>query len=72
MESTALQIGSRVHVTSYSPFRGLKGTVRMVDEILNSDEPFCFYLVALEGALIKEPVWFQSEEVESVFPQGSG
>jgi hypothetical protein len=32
------------------------------------DEPFCFYLVALEGAQIKEPVWFECEEVEPVAP----
>ena len=69
MRSTALQVGSRVHVISYSPFRGLRGTVRMIDEIPGSDEPFCFYLVDLEGALIKEPMWFQDEEVESISPQ---
>jgi len=29
----------------------------------------CFYLVDLEGALIRQPVWFQYEEVESVSVQ---
>ncbi len=28
--------------------------------------PHCFYLIDLEGAFIKEPVWFENEEVESV------
>jgi hypothetical protein len=41
----------------------------MIDEIPSLDEPFCFYLVDLEGAYIKEPVWFQYEEVELGSPQ---
>jgi hypothetical protein len=58
-------------VTSYCPFRGLTGTVRTVDVIAHSGQPYgigpdCFYLIALEGAFIKEPVWFENEEVESV------
>jgi len=32
------------------------------------DEPFCFYLVALEGLHIKEPMWFEYHEVELVAP----
>jgi hypothetical protein len=62
--------GSLVQVTSYSPFRGLNGTIQIVDSISDDlEEPFCFYLVALEGTQIKEPIWFEHEEVELVtFP----
>jgi hypothetical protein len=59
--------GSRVRVTSYSPFRGLKGTVRTVHTIApvrEDEEPFCFYKVSLEGAHIGEPIWFEDGEVE--------
>jgi hypothetical protein len=27
-------------------------------------EPFCFYLVALDGTYSKEPIWFDYREVE--------
>jgi hypothetical protein len=59
--------GSRVRVTSYSPFRGLRGTIRTADTIsADLEEPFCFYLVALEGTFIPEPIWFEHNEVEIV------
>jgi hypothetical protein len=62
-------IGSRIRVTDYSPFRGLRGTIRAVHMIdFDLEEPFCFYLVALEGVHIKEPVWFEYNEVELVAP----
>ena len=64
-----LPIGSRVWVTSSGPFRGLRGTIRTVDLILpheEGEEPFCFYQITLEGAHIKEPIWFACDEVESV------
>jgi len=32
------------------------------------EEPFCFYLVALEGVQIQEPMWFEYHEVEIVAP----
>ncbi len=66
MESTVFGVGSRVRVTSYSPFRGLRGTIQIVDTIPDPDEPFCFYHIELEGAYIKEPIWFEQDEVESV------
>jgi hypothetical protein len=58
--------GSRVRVVSYSPFRGLQGTIRTVDAIPHPDidEPFCFYYIELEGTHLKEPIWFQHDEVE--------
>jgi hypothetical protein len=66
MQTTVLPVGSLVDVTSYSPFRGLKGTVQMVDTIADeAEEPFCFYLVDLEGTHIQEPVWFEHSEVEA-------
>ena len=59
---------SLVQIISYGPFRGLKGTIRTVDTIPSADyeEPFCFYLVALEGAWMQEPVWFGCDEVEEI------
>jgi len=32
------------------------------------DELCCFYLVALEGGDMKEPLWFEYSEVELVAP----
>ncbi len=60
-----LQVGSRVRVTSYGPFRELRGTIRTIDTIpADLKEPFCFYLVALDGTNSKEPIWFDYREVE--------
>ena len=65
-------MGSRVCITSYSPFRGLRGTVRDVHTIADDpDDPFCFYLIALDRVHIKEPVWFECTEVEFVALAGS-
>lgn len=59
--------GSLVRIISYGPFRGLRGTVRSVHTIsADVEEPFCFYLIALEGAQMKEPIWFEYDEVELV------
>lgn len=66
MQYPIFQTGQRVCVTSYGPFRGLKGTIRIVDTIANEAESFCFYLIDLEGAQTNEPIWFEYEEVESV------
>ncbi len=64
MEQNIYPPGSLVQVTSYSPFRGLRGTVQVVDTIADDlEEPFCFYLIALEGAQMKEPIWFEYDEV---------
>ncbi len=50
-----------------SPFRGLNGTIQTVDIISDDgEEPFCFYLVALEGTQMKEPMWFEYDEVELI------
>ena len=38
----------------------------MID--IDLEEPFCFYLVALEGVQLKEPIWFEYTEVELVAP----
>jgi hypothetical protein len=32
------------------------------------DEPFCFYLVALDGVQLNEPIWFAYSEVELIAP----
>lgn len=67
MRSGVLQIGNRVHVSSYGPFGGLKGTVLAADILADGlEEPCCFYLVALEGAEVPEPIWFEYHELEPV------
>ncbi len=73
MNTQVFSAGSRIRVISYSPFRGLRGTIRTVDSIphLDVDEPFCFYHIDLEGAHIKEPIWFEHHEVELISPHGS-
>ncbi len=64
-----LQVGSRVRVASYGPFRGMRGTIHTIDTITaDLEEPFCFYLVALDGTHVKEPIWFEYNEVEEVDP----
>ncbi len=64
-----LTIGSRVRVTNYSPWRGLRGTILTIHMIAEpGDEPFCFYLVAVDGAQVKEPIWFEYTEVELITP----
>lgn len=66
MQNTVLPVGSLVDVTSYGPFRGLKGTVQVVNAIDDeAEEPFCFYLVELEGVQAHEPIWFEHTEVEA-------
>jgi hypothetical protein len=67
MELNIYSPGSLVQVTSYSPFRGLKGTIRTVDTISDDlEEPFCFYQITLEGTQVKEPIWFEYDEIELV------
>ena len=62
-----LSEGSLVRITSYSPFRGLRGTICRVDTIATElEEPFCFYLIDLEGVQMKEPIWFEYDEVEVI------
>jgi hypothetical protein len=62
-------IGSRVQVVNYSPLRGLRGTILTIHMIAAPlDEPFCFYLIALEGVQLKEPIWFEYTEVELLTP----
>ncbi|MEO8955133.1 MAG: hypothetical protein ABI465_11235 [Ktedonobacteraceae bacterium] len=58
MEYDTLPVTSRVRVVSYGPFRGLKGTVRRVDRMPYQDDPFYFYHIELEGAYVKEAIWF--------------
>jgi hypothetical protein len=58
-ELNIYQPGSQVQVTSYSPFRGLNGTIQVVDNI-------CFYQIVLEGTQIKESIWFEQDEVALV------
>jgi hypothetical protein len=66
MRYQLFQLGQRVCVTSYGTFRGLVGTILLVDTIASEAEPWCFYLIELEGAQTTGPLWFEREEVESV------
>lgn len=70
MMNAILQTGNRVRVTSYGPFRGLQGIIQRVDVISDElEDPFCFYLIALEGSAFWTPVWFDWHEVECIgFP----
>ena len=71
MEYNILQVGNRVRVTSYTPFRGLRGTIQTVDAIAGAEgeELFCYYRIALEGVHIREPIWFEHDEVEIITSQ---
>ncbi|HEV2583420.1 MAG TPA: hypothetical protein VGT44_21350 [Ktedonobacteraceae bacterium] len=67
MSNRVSPVKYRVRVTNYSPFRGLEGTIQVVDRVADDPEgPLCFYLIALEGASIPQPVWFDSQEVELI------
>ena len=68
MSRDVFPVGSRIRVVSYGSFGGLNGTIRTVDTIAHLEEPFCFYLVAVEGASMTEPIWFEYDEVELVTP----
>ena len=69
MEVDVFPLGSQVRITNGGPFRGLRGTILTIHMIAAAlDEPFCFYLVALEGVQTEEPMWFEYYEVEFVAP----
>ena len=69
LEGSAFPIGSRVRVVNDSPFRELKGTILAIHMIAAPGEPtFCFYLVALDKARLREPLWFEFQEVALVGP----
>jgi hypothetical protein len=74
MKYSVVPVGSWVRVTSYGPFRELHGTIREVISIGNDwEDPVCFYLIALEGATISTPIWFENFEVELIgFPADCG
>jgi hypothetical protein len=67
MQATLLPVGSRVFVTGDCPFHGLRGTITTVFTLPDrSEEPYCYYQIALEGASNKEPIWLEEEEVEDL------
>ncbi len=67
MTDHVLPVGSRVRVTCYGPFREQWGMVRDVHMIsADLEEPFCFYLIALDSGQRKEPIWFDYSEVELI------
>jgi hypothetical protein len=67
MQDSTLAVGSRVYVTSYGPFWGLRGTIRSVYLItVAPEQPWSFYLVKLDGTQPGEPVWLSQDEVAAV------
>ena len=67
MENRNVLVGNRVCVTSYGPFRGLKGTIQEVVSISDDlEDPFSFYSIALERVSISTPIWFAYHEVELI------
>jgi hypothetical protein len=65
--NSLLLFGQPVRVTSHGPFRGLNGTILQVDSIVDDlEDPFCFYLVTLEGTTFPEAIWFEYHEVEFI------
>lgn len=52
----------------YRQVRPLSGTQRNLCRVhtfsTDGDEPFCFYLIALEGVYMTEPLWFEDDERE--------
>jgi hypothetical protein len=69
MEEDVFPTGSRVQVVNDSPLRGLKGTILAIHLIATPGEPtFCFYLVALDATQLREPLWFEYQEVALVGP----
>jgi hypothetical protein len=69
MAYEVLKIGDAARVTSYGAFQGLRGTIQRVHYIActaEDEEPFLFYQLMLENAHIKEPIWFQGEEIDTL------
>jgi hypothetical protein len=65
MRINVLPTRSQVYVTSYGPFRGLRGTIQAVHTIGDEgEELFCFYQVALERTSIEKPIWFEYDAIE--------
>ena len=51
MEYDLCKVGNHVSVTSSSPFRGLRGTIRTVHTIATDcedEEAFCFYQIIVD------------------------
>ena len=56
-----------MRIANDSLFHGRKGIIRKVNRIVDDrEEPFCFYLVALQGTQLKKPMWFEYDEVELI------
>jgi hypothetical protein len=70
METTIITRGTRVQIINYSPFRGLIGTIQMVDTIQVADNPYNFYQVVLEASQLTEPLWLEKDEL-IVIPDSS-
>ena len=68
MTFNSLTIGSLVYVTCYGPCWGLRGIIRTVDmiDLVDTPEPLYFYLVALQGGVVKDPIWFVHDDVAEV------
>ena len=69
VESHVFSVGARVQIVSYSPFRGLRGTIQTAHCLPPREEPLYFYYITLDGIYLKEAIWFSSEEVELLSSQ---
>ena len=59
-----MPVGSRVYVTHESPFKGCKGTILAIHMMATPGKATsCFYLIALDGAHLLEPLWFACQQV---------
>ena len=69
MQDSVFTVGSRICVKSYGPLWGLRGTIRAIYPIeAEFEQPWCFYLVKLDGMDLGEPAWFAHNEVALVTP----
>ena len=69
-QAHVLPLHEYVCITNYSPFRGLRGTIRAIEALTEDrDSFFCYYLVELEQGQTPLPVWFPSDEVEVIGPE---
>jgi len=67
MTAKILKTGDKVCVVNDSPFKGLKGVICEVDLVDHTEENnFLFYQVSLEYTSMREPIWFQEEEIDAL------
>ena len=67
LDEEVYPIGSRVRVANDSLLTGRKGIIVAIRMTATPGEPTsCYYLVDLDGALLRLPLWFEYYEIELV------